>query len=146
MLRQAKPLQPDLCRKSANPEGGSAEGGSAEQALADLRDSTASLKRLTARLESSEGLLGRLLNDPEYSDGLARDLESTLSDLAAITGKINGGEGTIGALINDRELYDGAEDVVSGVNDSKFARWLLRRQRKKGVKADEQAQQETDSP
>ena len=33
------------------------------------------------------------------------------------------------------EFYDGLEDVVAGVNDSKFARWLMRRYQKKGIKA-----------
>jgi len=32
-------------------------------------------------------------------------------------------------------LYDGAEDVMAGVNDSKFARWMLRHYQKKGIEA-----------
>ena len=84
--------------------------------------------------------MGRLLADPEYSAALADNLEATLRNVAEITDKINRGEGSLGALINDRELYDGAEDVVAGANDSKFARWLLRRYRKKGIVArDEEA-------
>ena len=41
----------------------------------------------------------------------------------------------LGLLVNERTLHDGLEDVVAGVNDSKFARWLLRHYRKKGVQA-----------
>jgi phospholipid/cholesterol/gamma-HCH transport system substrate-binding protein len=116
------------------------EGGTAEQALNDMRDAAGSLKRLAANLESQEGLMGRLLADPEYSAALADNLEATLRNVAEITDKINRGEGSLGALINDRELYDGAEDVMAGANDSKFARWLLRRYRKKGIVArDEEA-------
>jgi phospholipid/cholesterol/gamma-HCH transport system substrate-binding protein len=114
------------------------DGGGARTAIADLQESAASLRRLTAGLEDQEGLLGRLLQDPEYSAKLAGDLETTLSNVAEITDKINRGEGTLGALVNERTLYDGAEDVVAGVDDSKFARWLTRHYRKKGIKAQEQ--------
>jgi len=113
--------------------------GAGRQAVLDLRDSAASIKRIAARLEDQEGLLGRLLNDPEYSNAMADDLEATLSDLAEIMAKINRGEGALGALVNERELYDGAEDIFAGVNDSKFARWLTRHYRKKGIEAQEKA-------
>jgi phospholipid/cholesterol/gamma-HCH transport system substrate-binding protein len=114
------------------------EGGSGQQAIEDMRDAAASLKRVAARLESNEGLLGRLLNDPEYSDQVAHDLQRMLSSLAEIAEKINRGEGTLGAMVNERTLYDGMEDVMAGVNDSKFARWLLRHYQKKGIQAEEQ--------
>jgi len=122
------------------------EGGTAEQALVDLRDAAGSFKRLAANLESREGLMGRLLSDPEYSAALADSLEATLGNVAEITDKINRGEGSLGALINDRELYDGAESVVVGANDSKFARWLLRRYRKKGILARDEEVPEDPAP
>ena len=40
----------------------------------------------------------------------------------------------MGALINSRVVYDGMEEIVAGVNDSGFARWLMRRYQKKGIK------------
>ncbi len=112
--------------------------GASHQAILDLRDSAASIKRFAARLEDQESLVGRLFNDPEYSGALADDLQATLGDLAEIMAKINRGEGSLGALVNERALYDGAEDVFAGVNDSKFARWLTRHYRKKGIVAQEQ--------
>lgn len=119
------------------------EGGAGQQAIVDLRDAAATLKVVAERLESPEGMLGRLLHDPEYSEALAQDLRGALRDLAEITAKINRGEGSLGALINDRTLYDGAQEIVDGAKDSKFTRWMLRRYRKKGVKAaEEQGQQE----
>lgn len=111
------------------------KGGSSQQAVDDLRDAAASLKRVAARLNSKEGLLGRVLNDPEYSNALADRLKEAVTNLAEITRKINEGQGTLGALVNDRTLYDGAEDVIAGVNDSKFARWMLRHYQKKGIEA-----------
>jgi phospholipid/cholesterol/gamma-HCH transport system substrate-binding protein len=123
-----------------------AEGGSAELALADMRDAAAAMKQLATRLESDEGFVGRLLNDSEYSEGLARDLESTLRNTADITGKIASGEGSLGALVNERGLYEGAEDVAAGVNDSKFARWLTRHYRKKGIEAAEDQEDQPAGP
>jgi phospholipid/cholesterol/gamma-HCH transport system substrate-binding protein len=114
-----------------------AQGGDLQLALADLRDSAASLKGFAERLDSSEGLLAKLVDDPEFSKQLADDLARTLNDLASIAGKIDRGEGTLGALINERGVYEGAEEVLAGVNDSKFARWLLRHYRKKGIQAAE---------
>ncbi len=118
--------------------------GAGHQAVLDLRDSAASIKRIAARLEDQEGFLGRLLNDSEYSSAMADDLQATLRDLAQIVAKINRGEGALGALVNERELYDGAEDVFAGVNDSKFARWLTRHYRKKGIEAQEKAEQDAE--
>jgi phospholipid/cholesterol/gamma-HCH transport system substrate-binding protein len=116
------------------------DGGVGELALVDLRAAAASLRRFAEGLESGEGLLGKLLNDPEYSEALATDLQALLANLAEISAKINRGEGTLGAVVNERSLYEGMEDVVAGVNDSGFARWLLRRYQKKGIKsADEES-------
>jgi phospholipid/cholesterol/gamma-HCH transport system substrate-binding protein len=111
------------------------KGGDAEIAIADLKDAAGSLKRIAARLESKEGLFGRLVNDDAYSNQLAGNLKDAVSNLSAITKKINEGKGTLGMLINDRTLYDSAEDVITGVNDSKFANWMLRHYQKKGIAA-----------
>ena len=111
------------------------KGGASQEAVGDLRDAAASLKRVAARLESSEGLVGKVLNDPSYSNELAAKLKESATNLADITRKINEGQGTLGALVNDRTLYDSAEDVIAGVGDSKFARWMLRHYQKKGITA-----------
>ena len=52
----------------------------------------------------------------------------------------------LGALLNDRSLYDGAETLIAGVNDAKFARWLVNRYRKKGVVAQEEEAAAADTP
>ncbi len=109
--------------------------GEGERAVADLRQAAASLKTVAARLESKEGLLGRLLNDPEWSERVAGDLRETIGHLKEITRKIDSGQGTLGALVNERVLYDGMEEVVAGVGDSSFARWMLRHYQKKGITA-----------
>jgi len=111
------------------------KGGDAEIAIADLQEAAGSLKRAAARLESKEGLFGKLLNDEAYSNQLAGGIQDAVTNLSAIAKKINEGQGTLGALVNDRTLYDSAEDVIAGVNDSKFARWMLRHYQKQGIEA-----------
>jgi phospholipid/cholesterol/gamma-HCH transport system substrate-binding protein len=124
---------------TARGEGGlgslTMKGGDAEVAIADLKEASASLKRSAARLESKEGLVGKLLNDDAYGNQLAARFQETVDHLASITKKIDSGQGTLGALITDRTLYDSAEDVIAGVNDSKFARWMMRHYQKKGIEA-----------
>jgi phospholipid/cholesterol/gamma-HCH transport system substrate-binding protein len=112
------------------------DGGEAELAIRDLSAAVAALRRTAERLERPEGLLGRILNDPEWSESVAGDVKTITANLAEITDKINRGEGTLGALVNDRVLHDSMEEVVSGVGDSRFARWLIRHYRKKGIRAD----------
>jgi phospholipid/cholesterol/gamma-HCH transport system substrate-binding protein len=111
------------------------EDGSGKQAVKDLAEAAGSLKRVAASLESNKGFVGKLLNDEAYSEKLAADLQTLLANFAEVSTKINRGDGTLGALVNERTLYDGMEDVVAGVNDSKFARWLMRHYQKKGIKA-----------
>jgi len=110
------------------------EGGAGEQAIRDLRDAAATLKRVADRIDSGESVLGNLL----FADCLdsGKNLCETLSSIAEVTDKINRGEGTLGALVNDRSLHDGAQEIVGGVENSRFARWLLQHYRKKGIKAE----------
>ena len=108
--------------------------GSSSTGVPGSRSSAASLRRWSGRLEEGEGLLGRMINDPAYSERVSTDLARAVANLAEITDKINRGEGTLGALINERTLHDGLEDVVAGIDDSKFARWWLRHYQKKGIK------------
>lgn len=109
--------------------------GTGQQAVEDLRASAAALKAFTVRLESKEGLIGRLLNDTEYSEKVAADLKDSIANVREITAKINSGQGTLGALVNERTLHDGMEEVVAGVGDSKFARWLMRHYQKQGIES-----------
>ena len=118
------------------------EGGSGQMAIRDLRDAAASFKRLAERMESENSLLGQLLAEQECASSVGTDICGTLRNLNEVTGKINSGDGSLGALINERTLYDGAEDLLAGTNDSKFARWLLRHYRKKGIKAQEEQSSE----
>lgn len=113
-----------------------AADGRSSATLEDLREAAASFRGVASRLESHEGLLGRLLHDEAWSEGLAADLRSAVRDVASIARKIDEGQGTLGLLVNERVLHDGLEEVVAGVGDSKFARWLMRHYQKQGIEAE----------
>jgi phospholipid/cholesterol/gamma-HCH transport system substrate-binding protein len=121
------------------------EDGAGEQAIEEIRDAAASLKRTSMKLESEGSLLSKI-SDPEYSEKVSGDLAALVSNLREITDKINEGEGTVGALINSRVVYEGMEEIVAGVNDSGFARWLMRRYQKKGIKAEDKESAESPDP
>jgi phospholipid/cholesterol/gamma-HCH transport system substrate-binding protein len=110
------------------------DDGAGRQAVQDLQAAAASLRNVAQRMDGRDSLLGQMLDETDYEGDLAQDLGRVLANLAEITDKINSGEGTLGALVNERTLYEGMEDVAAGVNDSKFARWLLRHYQKKGIK------------
>lgn len=114
------------------------EGGAGQRAIEDYAATAASLRRIAENLESEDGMLGQLISQNEEGEAFGQDLRRLVTNLAEISEKINSGEGTLGALVNDRSLYDGMEDVVVGVNDSKFARWLLRRYQKQGIKTQDE--------
>lgn len=80
---------------------------------ANLADSIANFKNITAKIDSGEGSLAMLLND--------KKLYSTLSDagdnINSLTAKIDKGEGTLGKLVNDPTLYNDLKVVISDVKD-----------------------------
>ena len=96
-------------------------GGDEERAL-----TFKGLKKARGYLQSRVGRTLGLRQVPEfrfvYDESIARgiELDTVLDNMAQITHKINTGDGTLGALVNERVLYDGAEEVMAGVNDSKF--------------------------
>jgi len=92
--------------------------------VANTRDFTAALKdkgpelmdrlnAIFAKIQSGEGTIGRLVNDPKLYD----DLEATLVDVKDLMNKVGEGEGTLGKLINDPTLYDRLEKAAGGVEE-----------------------------
>lgn len=121
------------------------EGGKGEQAIEELKEAAEKINRIAGKLESKTGLFGRLLNDEEYSESVANDLKNLMANLSSITEKIDQGEGTVGAFINDPEIYEDLKYVVSGVKNSRMAKWMIKRYKKKGEKeAMKQAEREAE--
>lgn len=101
--------------------------------LADLRETAASVRSVTAELEEGDGLAQKLLTDEEYGDHIARELETLVESLSEVARKLNEGEGTAARLVNDPQVYQAIQDIIVGIDESKILRWLIRNRQKKGI-------------
>lgn len=104
-----------------------------ERAFDSIERAAAEVGKIADRLEESEALLPRLLADEEYGKKVAADLERLLANLAVVSDKLAHGDGTAARLIDDPALYEAMNDIVIGINESKFLRWLIRNRQEKGI-------------
>jgi len=102
-------------------------------AMASLERAAGRLAAAADRLESSEALLGRMINDEVWGRAAADDLARLLDNLADVAEKLNRGDGSAARLINDPTLVEAIEDIVVGVEESKMLRWLLRNRQQQGI-------------
>jgi len=80
-----------------------------------VKNAIASVESATAKIDSGEGTIARLINDGTIAD----QIESTLA-------MFQDPEGTVGKLFTDPEIYDGIQQIVADVADATTA---LREQR-----------------
>jgi phospholipid/cholesterol/gamma-HCH transport system substrate-binding protein len=74
-----------------------------------LRNITSNIDRITTKLNTGYGLLGKLLNDtvmPKQVDLISDQTLEASQNLNAITQKINRGEGDLGKFLNDDHVTD----------------------------------------
>jgi len=89
-----------------------------QESIAKISDFVNILEAILKKIESGEGTLSRLLNDPSVYD----NLKDTTGELTIMLRKMESGTGTIGRLVNDETLY---QDISSSVKDiNLFARSL----------------------
>jgi phospholipid/cholesterol/gamma-HCH transport system substrate-binding protein len=74
------------------------DGDKIKKILTNVEDASASIKTLTARVESGKGTLGKLFAE---DNSLYNDLSNTVANLKSITVKIDTGNNSLGRLIND---------------------------------------------
>ncbi len=60
------------------------------------------LDRIVSTIESGQGSVGKIINDPD----LYNRLNETLAEMQKIVNQVSSGKGSIGKLINSDELYD----------------------------------------
>jgi phospholipid/cholesterol/gamma-HCH transport system substrate-binding protein len=113
------------------------------ETLAHLRETSRSLRALANSVESSEGLFGKLVTDEEYGAEAAKNLEDALRNLSEAAEKLNKGEGTAALLLSDPRIYEAVDDILVGVEESKFLSWLIRNRQKKGIELRYDEAQET---
>jgi len=100
----------------------------------DLGELVVELRDVVGKIDSGDGLIARLVADEEYGRTMTARLDESLTHLASILDKVDRGEGSLGLLLNEPELYDKATEVVDGLSDSRFLKWVARRMRNKAIK------------
>jgi len=101
--------------------------------LANLEKASADLSSFLGEVESSEGLLQRLLTDEEYGRQVSDQVQELIDRIDRITQQLSEGDGTVAQLIEDPQVYQALKDVLVGINDSRILRWLIRNRQKKGI-------------
>lgn len=79
--------------------------------LADSSEATAHLKKILARMDAGEGLIGKALRDEELYDRMV-DVSVRLQSVMT---RLEGSEGPLGRLINDRDLSRQLASSVRGI-------------------------------
>jgi len=91
------------------------------------------LASFSKELSSGQGTIQRLVRDESFSKEFLGDLKKLAAHLANVAAKLDSTDGTAGRLIADPAVYDAINDVLVGVNESKFLRWLVRDRQKAGI-------------
>jgi len=148
MIRKFDALAADLSvLASENREDLRATMRNAAEASARLSKAIDSVSSLADAIQSRDGTLGRLINDPTpyedleaalrsfrnvldrmeqgegtlgkllNDDSAYEELTAGMKNFGNITGKINEGQGTIGKLVNDDSLHDEFEQTLTEIGD-----------------------------
>jgi hypothetical protein len=73
------------------------------------------------------------VKDKEYGREVTGQVRQLVRNLNEVSAKIDKGNGSAAKLINDPQIYDAVNDILVGVNQSKFLRWLIRNRQNKGI-------------
>lgn len=106
-----------------------------DQTLAELESAAAGLSAFVEEVETSDGLLQRLLTDEEYGREVSDRLRDVVLQVDKVSRQITEGDGTLARLIEDPEIYRSVQDILVGIDDSRILRWLIRNRQKKGIEA-----------
>lgn len=83
-----------------------------EVASQELKQTLEQASTVLSRIESGEGPLAKLVNDPD----MGQDLRETVASLESVSRKIDEGQGTLGRLINDDTTADELDKALEGLN------------------------------
>jgi hypothetical protein len=128
-----------LLASATDPNSGVSQAIAADGSLAvsldNMKSTSTSLVELMRGIKDGHGLAGRVLSDDELADRILGDLSRITAGMKEITDKINGGKGTLGGFVNDPQMYQDLQNVVRGVQKSRFLSRMIRHYREKGEKA-----------
>ena len=84
-------------------------------AAENLNDITVSLKNLLAALESGDGLIGQMINDPQFGRSGMDALAGSMENLRAITADLLKGEGFVGRMLYDESFAARIDDLGNAI-------------------------------
>jgi phospholipid/cholesterol/gamma-HCH transport system substrate-binding protein len=105
-----------------------------DRVLTQLETTGSEVSAAVAELREGEGLLKKLLTDKEYGDKITQDIERLIANLTLVSEKLASGEGAAAQFIGDPQVYEALNDILVGIDESKFLSWLIRNRQKKGIK------------
>jgi len=79
-----------------------------------LKQTIADVRKIVARVEQGEGLLGRLIGDPR----MAEDGKTLVADAKAFVSELSNGQGLLASLVKDGALKDRVVQIVQDVGDA----------------------------
>ena len=81
---------------------------SSQSTLQNMQTLLQRLDRIVSTVESGQGSVGKLINDP----GLYNRLNATVADMQGLVNKVGSGQGSLGKLFTDDALYNKANATV----------------------------------
>jgi phospholipid/cholesterol/gamma-HCH transport system substrate-binding protein len=81
-------------------------GERAQDLIGELKGVSVKLNTALESLNTGEGTIPRLYNDPEYGRKILGDLEGSMDSLRTVLAKLNAGKGAVPRLLNDPVLGD----------------------------------------
>ncbi len=105
-----------------------------ETTLADTEVAAADLRAVTAELRNADGLFQRLIRDEALGESVTSEIGKLLERLDETLTRVTEGDGTTARLINDPAVFEALDDLIVGINESKFLRWLVRNRQKAGIR------------
>jgi phospholipid/cholesterol/gamma-HCH transport system substrate-binding protein len=79
----------------------------------DMKKLTERTNTLVEKMNSSQGTMGKLMNDPQLYDRL----NTTVARLDVISARIEKGEGTLGKLSTDPTLFNNLNESSKSLRD-----------------------------
>jgi phospholipid/cholesterol/gamma-HCH transport system substrate-binding protein len=78
----------------------------------NLQAIAANIRDVSDRLNSGQGLLGKLLSS---NDTLYAQLSGAVTNISAVAAKISSGQGTLGKLVNNEDVYNELRSMIGEV-------------------------------
>ncbi len=110
---QAKPVQPGEMLEGTSETGLKGVMETTGEAIGKISQFVDRVDDLVAKLENSQGTIGKLLNDPSLYDNVNR----TTNRLSALVDDLKSARGTLGLLIEDPSLHNRLLAAISSVEE-----------------------------